>query len=157
MVVCFWKLIPFRFMLCEHLSFRMIPNDLDVDEASQVKLLRPEHRHRECWRQALVDADEVGDVVERVLLRLWLQKEKTSLVLTADPTAANHPVSPRNLKLHFSHPSPAGLPPYSTISTVQCSPLTPLVIGSTSPAISSSTAHMAAALLLSTMRLQKDK
>jgi hypothetical protein len=32
-------------MLCEDLPLGVIPDDFDVDEASQVKLLRPKHRH----------------------------------------------------------------------------------------------------------------
>jgi hypothetical protein len=32
-------------MLCEDLSLGVIADDLDVDEAAQVQLLGPEHRH----------------------------------------------------------------------------------------------------------------
>lgn len=39
--------IPLRFMLCENLSLGVITNDLDVDEAPQIQLLWPEHRHAE--------------------------------------------------------------------------------------------------------------
>jgi len=41
-----WVVVPLWLILCEDLSLGVIAQDLDVDEASQVKLLRPKHRHR---------------------------------------------------------------------------------------------------------------
>lgn len=32
-------------VFCENLSLGVVSNDLDVDKASKVELLRPEHRH----------------------------------------------------------------------------------------------------------------
>jgi hypothetical protein len=39
------RILPFRLVRSKDLSLRMITDDLDVDEASNIELLGPEHRH----------------------------------------------------------------------------------------------------------------
>jgi hypothetical protein len=41
-------LVPLGFMLRKNLSFGMVADDPDVDEAAQVELLRSKHRHLDC-------------------------------------------------------------------------------------------------------------
>lgn len=36
---------PLGFIALEHLALRVVADNLGVDEAAQVELLRPEHRH----------------------------------------------------------------------------------------------------------------
>lgn len=40
-----WADVPLRLVLLVHLPLGVVADDLDVDEAAQVELLRPEHRH----------------------------------------------------------------------------------------------------------------
>jgi hypothetical protein len=39
------RILPFGLVLSKDLSLCMITDDLDVDEASDIELLGPEHRH----------------------------------------------------------------------------------------------------------------
>lgn len=58
--------IPLCLVFCENLSLGVVSNDLDVDEASKVQLLRPEHRHvgELCTSRALMNGFGVELVVE---------------------------------------------------------------------------------------------
>ena len=46
-----FSLLPFRLELLEHFSLRVVPDDLDVDEAAEVEALGSELSH---WRRSVV-------------------------------------------------------------------------------------------------------
>ncbi len=58
--------IPLWLMLCKDLSLGVIADDFDVDEAAQVQLLGPEHRHLEYGSCAILNVVNLND--ERGLL-----------------------------------------------------------------------------------------
>ncbi len=66
-----WKGIPLCLVLCKDLSLRMVSNDLNIDEATKVQFLRPEHRHVGSfrWNRALIEEVQrmLVVIVDRIL------------------------------------------------------------------------------------------
>jgi hypothetical protein len=57
-------------VLSKDLSLRMVTDDLDVDEASDIELLGPEHRHPgDIVEEAIGEVEMIVDVCYEVVLR----------------------------------------------------------------------------------------
>jgi hypothetical protein len=64
------RILPFRLVLSKDLPLRMVADDLDVDEASDIKLLGPEHRHPgDMVEEAISDVEIAVDCSFDVVLR----------------------------------------------------------------------------------------
>lgn len=64
------RILPFRLVLSKDLSLRMITDDLDVDEASDIELLGPEHRHPgDLVEEAIGDVEMIVDCCFVAVLR----------------------------------------------------------------------------------------
>jgi hypothetical protein len=64
------RILPFSLVFSEDLSLCMITDDLDVDEASDIELLGPEHRHPDdLLEKAIGEVEMIVDCCFDVVLR----------------------------------------------------------------------------------------
>jgi hypothetical protein len=64
------RILPFRLVLSKDLSLGVITDDLDVDEASNIELLGPEHRHPgDMVEEAIGEVEMIVDCCFDVVLR----------------------------------------------------------------------------------------
>jgi hypothetical protein len=69
------RILPFCLVLSKDLSLCMITDDLDVDEASDIELLGPKHRHPDDSVEEAIGDGEVEMIVDCCLMSYFVPRK----------------------------------------------------------------------------------